>query len=74
MVTFRGDFFRKKSVNIVFFWSGGNTPFIGCILLLYIISDVLFDFNSNGRNFSSLEPHSAEKKIIFVFLRKNFIK
>ena len=30
-------------------------------------SDVVFDFTSNDRNFSSPEPPDGEKEIIFVF-------
>ena len=30
-------------------------------------SDVVFDFTSNGRNFSSLEPPGGDKKIFLSF-------
>ena len=33
-------------------------------------SDVVFDSESNGRNFSSLAPPGGEKKIIFNFFSK----
>ena len=33
-------------------------------------SDVVFDFESNGRNFSSLAPPGGGKKIIFNFFYK----
>ena len=34
-------------------------------------SDVVFDSESNGRNFSSLAPPGGEKKIIFNFFFQN---
>ena len=34
---------------------------------LLLQSDVVFNFESNGRNFSSLAPFGVEKKIIFNF-------
>ena len=38
---------------------------------LLIQSDVVFDSESNGRNFSSLAPPGGEKKIIFNFFFQN---
>ena len=37
---------------------------------LLLQSDVVFDSESNGRNFSSLAPPGGEKKIIFNFFFK----
>ena len=37
---------------------------------LLLQSDVVFDSESNGRNFSSLAPPGGEKKIIFDFFFK----
>ena len=37
---------------------------------LLLQSDVVFDSESNGRNFSSLAPPGGEKKIIFNFFSK----
>ena len=34
-------------------------------------SDIIFDFESNGSNFSSLAQPGDEKKIIFHFFAKN---
>ena len=38
---------------------------------LSLQSDVVFDSESNGRNFSSLAPPGGEKKIIFNFFFQN---
>ena len=38
---------------------------------LLLQSDVVFDSESNGRNFSSLAPPGGEKKIIFIFFFQN---
>ena len=38
---------------------------------LLLQSDVVFDSESNGRNFSSLAPPGGEKKIIFNFIFQN---
>ena len=38
---------------------------------LLLQSDVVFDSESNGRNFSSLAPPGGEKKIIFKFFFQN---
>ena len=38
---------------------------------LLIQSDVVFDSESNGCNFSSLAPPGGEKKIIFNFFFQN---
>ena len=38
---------------------------------LLLQSDVVFDSESNGRNFSSLAPPGGEKKIIFNFFFQN---
>ena len=38
---------------------------------LLLQPDVVFDSESNGRNFSSLAPPGGEKKIIFNFIFQN---
>ena len=38
---------------------------------LLLQSDVIFDSESNGRNFSSLTSAGGEKKIIFKFIFQN---
>ena len=38
---------------------------------LLLQPDVVFDSESNGRNFSSLAPPGGEKKIIFTFIFQN---
>ena len=38
---------------------------------LLVQSDVVFDSESNGRNFSSLAPPGGEKKIIFIFFQND---
>ena len=41
---------------------------------LLLQPDVVFDSESNGRNFSSLAPPGGEKKIIFNFFFQNDVK
>ena len=38
---------------------------------LLLQSDVVFDSESNGRNFSSLASPGGEKKVIFIFLQND---
>ena len=38
---------------------------------LLLQSDVVFDFESNDSNFSSLAPPGVEKKVIFNFFAQN---
>ena len=38
---------------------------------LLLQSDVVFDSESNGRDFSSLAPPGGEKKIIFFFFQND---
>ena len=40
---------------------------------LLLQSDVVFDSESNGRNFSSLAPPGGEEKIIFNFFLRNYV-
>ena len=62
----QNDFYYYGTTNILY-WQNENKLF-GVIFFeikLFLQSDVVFDSESNGRNFSSLAPPGGEKKNYF---------